>query len=163
VLRGNLAPAGAIIKPAAASPQLMQHHGRALVFHSIEDFHACIDDPGLDADANTVLVLPGCGQRVPAGCRVSITPLPKKLLAQGVRDMVRICDGRMSGTPTERLCCMSPPRPRPADNWHWCRRETSVLEIPGDSSKPRSRLGFRSRKSLGRATSQWLQRTRSWL
>jgi dihydroxyacid dehydratase/phosphogluconate dehydratase len=63
VLRGNLAPAGAIIKPAAASPHLIQHHGRALVFHSIEDFHARIDDPGLDVDANTVLVLRGCGPK----------------------------------------------------------------------------------------------------
>jgi dihydroxy-acid dehydratase len=99
VLRGNLAPDGAIIKPAAASPHLIRHRGRALVFDSIEDFHARIDDPALDVDANTVLVLRGCGPKgYPGMPEVSNMPLPKKLLAQGVRDMVRICDGRMSGT-----------------------------------------------------------------
>jgi dihydroxy-acid dehydratase len=99
VLRGNLAPAGAIIKPAAASPQLIQHRGRALVFDSIEDFNTRIDDPGLEVDANTVLVLRGCGPKgYPGMPEVSNIPLPKKLLAHGVRDMVRICDGRMSGT-----------------------------------------------------------------
>jgi dihydroxy-acid dehydratase len=99
VLRGNLAPAGAIIKPAAASPHLIQHRGRALVFDSIEDFHGRIDDPELDVDANAVLVLRGCGPKgYPGMPEVSNMPLPKKLLAQGVRDMVRICDGRMSGT-----------------------------------------------------------------
>ena len=99
VLRGNLAPAGAIIKPAAASPQLIQHRGRALVFDNIEDFRARIDDPELDVDANTVLVLRGCGPKgYPGMPEVSNMPLPRKLLELGVRDMVRICDGRMSGT-----------------------------------------------------------------
>jgi dihydroxy-acid dehydratase len=99
VLHGNLAPAGAIIKPAAASSHLIQHRGRALVFDSIEDFHARIDDPELDVDTNTVLVLRGCGPKgYPGMPEVSNMPLPRKLLAQGVRDMVRICDGRMSGT-----------------------------------------------------------------
>jgi dihydroxy-acid dehydratase len=99
VLRGNLAPAGAIIKPAAASPHLIQHRGPTLVFDSIEDFHARIDDPELDVNANTVLVLRGCGPKgYPGMPEVSNMPLPKKLLAQGIRDMVRICDGRMSGT-----------------------------------------------------------------
>jgi dihydroxy-acid dehydratase len=99
VLRGNLAPAGAIIKPAAASPHLIQHRGRAVVFDSIEDFHERIDDPQLDVDADSVLVLRGCGPRgYPGMPEVANMPLPKKLLAQGIRDMVRICDGRMSGT-----------------------------------------------------------------
>jgi dihydroxy-acid dehydratase len=99
VLRGNLAPDGAVIKPAAASPHLLQHRGRAVVFDSIEDFHARIDDPDLDVDANSVLVLRGCGPKgYPGMPEVSNMPLPKKLLEQGVRDMVRICDGRMSGT-----------------------------------------------------------------
>jgi dihydroxyacid dehydratase/phosphogluconate dehydratase len=99
VLRGNLAPAGAIIKPAAASAHLIHHRGRALLVDSIEDFHVRIDDPELDVDANTVLVLRGCGPRGYLSMpEVSNMPLPKKLLAQGVRDMVRICDGRMSGT-----------------------------------------------------------------
>jgi dihydroxy-acid dehydratase len=99
VLRGNLAPTGAVIKPAAASPHLLQHRGRALVFDSIEDMHARIDDPALDVDADSVLVLRGCGPRgYPGMPEVANMPLPKKLLEQGVRDMVRICDGRMSGT-----------------------------------------------------------------
>jgi dihydroxy-acid dehydratase len=99
VLRGNLAPAGAIVKPAAASPSLLRHRGRAVVFDSIEDFNARIDDPALDVDADSVLVLRGCGPKgYPGMPEVSNMPLPKKLLAQGVRDMVRVCDGRMSGT-----------------------------------------------------------------
>ncbi|GAB2736658.1 IlvD/Edd family dehydratase [Amycolatopsis magusensis] len=99
VLRGNLAPGGALIKPAAASPELLRHRGRAVVFDSIEDFHARIDDPDLDVDADSVLVLRGCGPKgYPGMPEVSNMPLPTKLLEQGVRDMVRICDGRMSGT-----------------------------------------------------------------
>jgi dihydroxy-acid dehydratase len=99
VLRGNLAPNGAIIKPAAASPHLLRHRGRALVFDSIEDFGARIDDPDLDVDADSVLVLRGCGPKgYPGMPEVANVPLPTKLLEQGVRDMVRICDGRMSGT-----------------------------------------------------------------
>ncbi|SDD46946.1 IlvD/Edd family dehydratase [Auraticoccus monumenti] len=99
VLRGSLAPDGAIVKPAAASAHLLRHRGRALVFDSIEDFHARIDDPDLDVDADSVLVLRGCGPRgYPGMPEVANMPLPTKLLEQGVRDMVRICDGRMSGT-----------------------------------------------------------------
>jgi dihydroxy-acid dehydratase len=99
VLYGNLAPKGAIIKPAASSAHLLQHRGRALVFDSIEDFHARVDDPALEVDAGTVLVLRGCGPKgYPGMPEVSNMPLPAKLLQQGVRDMVRICDGRMSGT-----------------------------------------------------------------
>jgi dihydroxy-acid dehydratase len=99
VLHGNLAPDGALIKPAAASPHLLRHRGRAVVFDSIEDFRARIDDPDLDVDADSVLVLRGCGPRgYPGMPEVSNLPLPKKLLERGVRDMVRVCDGRMSGT-----------------------------------------------------------------
>jgi dihydroxy-acid dehydratase len=99
VLYGNLAPGGAVVKPAAASPGLLRHRGRALVFDSIEDLHARIDDPELDVDADSVLVLRGCGPRgYPGMPEVANMPLPAKLLRQGVRDMVRICDGRMSGT-----------------------------------------------------------------
>jgi dihydroxy-acid dehydratase len=99
VLRGNLAPSGAVIKPAAASPHLMEHRGRAVVFDSVEDLHARLDDPDLDVDADSVLVLRGCGPKgYPGMPEVANTPLPKKLLEQGVRDMVRVCDGRMSGT-----------------------------------------------------------------
>jgi dihydroxy-acid dehydratase len=99
VLRGSLAPAGALIKPAAASSHLLRHRGRAVVFDSIEDFHARVDDPDLVVDADSVLVLRGCGPKgYPGMPEVSNMPLPRKLLAQGVRDMVRVCDGRMSGT-----------------------------------------------------------------
>jgi dihydroxy-acid dehydratase len=99
VLRGNLAPNGAIIKPSAATPSLLEHRGRAVVFDSIEDFHARIDDPDLDVDADSVLVLRGCGPKgYPGMPEVANLPLPPKLLQKGVRDMVRICDGRMSGT-----------------------------------------------------------------
>jgi len=99
VLRGSLAPGGAIIKPAAASPQLLKHRGRAVVFDSIEDFRTRIDDPDLDIDADSVMVLRGCGPKgYPGMPEVANMPLPAKLLEQGVRDMVRICDGRMSGT-----------------------------------------------------------------
>ncbi len=99
VLRGNLAPNGAVIKPAAASAHLLQHRGRAVVFDSIEDLHTRLDDEDLEVDADSVLVLRGCGPRgYPGMPEVSNMPLPAKLLREGVRDMVRICDGRMSGT-----------------------------------------------------------------
>jgi len=99
VLRGSLAPGGAIIKPAAASPHLLKHRGPAVVFDSIEDFHARIDAPDLDIDENSIMVLRGCGPKgYPGMPEVSNMPLPTKLLEKGVRDMVRICDGRMSGT-----------------------------------------------------------------
>jgi dihydroxy-acid dehydratase len=99
VLYGNLAPGGAVIKPAAASAHLLHHRGRAVVFDSIEDMHARIDDPDLDVDADSVLILRGCGPKgYPGMPEVANLPLPARLLRQGVRDMVRICDGRMSGT-----------------------------------------------------------------
>jgi dihydroxy-acid dehydratase len=99
VLRGTLAPDGAVIKTAAASPHLLRHRGRAVVFDSIEDFHARIDDPGLDVDEDSVLVLRGCGPKgYPGMPEVANMPLPTKLLERGVRDLVRLSDARMSGT-----------------------------------------------------------------
>jgi dihydroxy-acid dehydratase len=99
VLRGNLAPDGAVIKPAAASARLLRHRGRAVVFENVEDFRARIDDPDLDVDADSVLVLKGCGPRgYPGMPEVGNMPLPRKLLERGVTDMVRISDARMSGT-----------------------------------------------------------------
>ncbi len=99
VLRGNLAPDGAVVKPAAASPHLLRHTGPAVVFDSIEDLHARLDDEDLAVDENSVLVLRGCGPRgYPGMPEVGNMPLPAKLLARGVRDMVRISDARMSGT-----------------------------------------------------------------
>jgi dihydroxy-acid dehydratase len=99
VLRGNLAPDGAVIKPSAASDSLLKHRGRAVVFESIEDFHARIDDENLDVDETCVLVLKNCGPKgYPGMAEVGNMPLPPKVLRKGVTDMVRISDARMSGT-----------------------------------------------------------------
>jgi L-arabonate dehydrase len=99
VLRGNLAPRGAVIKPSAATPALMVHTGRAVVFESIEDFHTRIDDDALDVDENCVLVLKNCGPKgYPGMAEVGNMPLPPKILKKGITDMVRISDARMSGT-----------------------------------------------------------------
>jgi dihydroxy-acid dehydratase len=99
VLHGNLCPGGAVVKPSAASRSLFNHRGRAVVFESIEDLRARIDDPALDVGADSILVLKGCGPRgYPGMPEVGNMPLPRKLLEQGVKDMVRISDARMSGT-----------------------------------------------------------------
>jgi dihydroxy-acid dehydratase len=99
VLRGNLAPGGAVMKPSAASPELLKHRGKAVVFETIEDFRARIDDPDLDVDETSILVLKGCGPKgYPGMPEVGNMPLPRKLLEKGVKDMLRISDARMSGT-----------------------------------------------------------------
>ncbi len=99
VLTGNLCPNGAVVKPSAASPALFSHRGRAVVFESIEDLRTRIDDPALEVDENSVLVLKGCGPKgYPGMPEVGNMPLPRKLLERGVRDMLRISDARMSGT-----------------------------------------------------------------
>ncbi len=99
VLKGNLAPDGAIIKPSAASPHLMQHTGRAVVFESIEDLHHRINDDVLDIDENCVMVLKNCGPKgYPGMAEVGNMPLPPKVLKKGITDMIRISDARMSGT-----------------------------------------------------------------
>jgi dihydroxyacid dehydratase/phosphogluconate dehydratase len=99
VLRGNLAPNGAVIKPSAASTRLMRHVGRAIVFENIEDYKRRIDDPTLEADEDSVMVLKNCGPKgYPGMAEVGNMGLPPKLLKRGVTDMVRISDARMSGT-----------------------------------------------------------------
>jgi dihydroxy-acid dehydratase len=99
VLRGNLAPDGAIIKPSAATAKLLKHKGRAVVFENIEDFHKRIDDPKLDIDERCVMVLKNCGPKgYPGMAEVGNMPLPPKLLKKGITDMVRVSDARMSGT-----------------------------------------------------------------
>jgi len=99
VLRGNLAPRGAVIKPSAATPELMVHKGRAVVFEDIEDFHKRIDDENLDVDETCVMVLKNCGPKgYPGMAEVGNMPLPPKVLRKGITDMVRISDARMSGT-----------------------------------------------------------------
>jgi dihydroxy-acid dehydratase len=99
VLRGNLAPRGAILKQSAASPRLMQHTGRAVVFDSLDDMAARVDSPELDVTADDVLVLKNAGPiGAPGMPEAGYLPIPKKLAAQGVKDMVRLSDARMSGT-----------------------------------------------------------------
>jgi L-arabonate dehydrase len=99
VLRGNLSPRGAVIKPSAATPALMVHTGRAVVFENIEDFHARIDDDNLEIDETCVMVLKNCGPKgYPGMAEVGNMPLPPKVLKKGITDMVRISDARMSGT-----------------------------------------------------------------
>ncbi len=99
VLRGNLAPDGAVIKPSAATPELMQHRGRAVVFEDIDEYKARIDDPDLDIDETCIMVLKNCGPRgYPGFSEVGNMALPAKILKRGITDMVRISDARMSGT-----------------------------------------------------------------
>src|SRR5215468_428181 len=99
VLRGNLAPRGAVLKPSAATPSLMVHTGRAVVFDSIEHFKQRVDDPALDIDETCIMVLKNCGPRgYPGIAEVGNMPLPAKILKKGITDMVRISDARMSGT-----------------------------------------------------------------
>jgi L-arabonate dehydrase len=99
VLRGNLCPDGAVLKPSAATPELMKHRGRAVVFENIEEFHVRANDPALDIDPSCVMVLKNCGPRgYPGMPEVGNMPLPPKMLKMGVTDMVRISDARMSGT-----------------------------------------------------------------
>jgi len=99
ILRGNLAPDGAVVKPSAATPKLLKHRGKAVVFETIEDFKAKIDDPNLDIDENSIMVLKGCGPKgYPGMAEVGNMALPPKILKKGITDMVRISDARMSGT-----------------------------------------------------------------
>jgi len=99
ILRGNLTPRGAVIKPSAATPELMVHTGRAVVFEDSDDFHKRIDDENLDVDENCILVLKNCGPKgYPGMAEVGNMPLPPKVLRKGITDMVRISDARMSGT-----------------------------------------------------------------
>lgn len=99
VLRGNLCPQGAVIKPSAAEPHLLKHRGTAVVFENQDDLNARIDHPDLEVDADSILVLKNCGPKgFPGMPELGMIPIPAKLLAQGVTDMVRISDARMSGT-----------------------------------------------------------------
>src|SRR5579862_5290630 len=99
VVRGNIAPNGAVIKPSAASEHLLTHRGRAVVFENIEELHSRINDENLDIDENCVMVLKNCGPRgYPGMAEVGNMPIPPKLLRRGIHDIVRISDARMSGT-----------------------------------------------------------------
>jgi L-arabonate dehydrase len=99
VLKGNLCPNGAVIKPSAASPHLLTHTGKAVVFETIDEYKAMIDDPNLDIDENSIMVMKNVGPKgYPGMPEVGNMTLPKKILDKGIKDMVRISDGRMSGT-----------------------------------------------------------------
>ena len=99
VLRGNLAPNGAVVKPSAASQHLLQHRGRAFVFENVEELHSRVHDENLDIDENSVMVLKNCGPRgYPGMAEVGNMPIPAKLLRKGISDLVRVSDARMSGT-----------------------------------------------------------------
>jgi L-arabonate dehydrase len=99
VLRGNLAPSGAVIKPSAATPALLKHRGRAVVFESVEELHEKVNDEDLEIDDTCIMVLKGAGPKgYPGFAEVGNMPLPAKVLRKGITDMVRISDGRMSGT-----------------------------------------------------------------
>lgn len=99
ILKGNLCPNGAVLKPSAATPKLMQHTGKAVVFENIDDYKLRIDDPNLDVEPSSILVLKNVGPKgYPGMPEVGNMQLPAKILAQGISDMIRISDGRMSGT-----------------------------------------------------------------
>ncbi|HMA31670.1 MAG TPA: IlvD/Edd family dehydratase [Casimicrobiaceae bacterium] len=133
VLRGNLAPDGAIIKPSAASTRLMQHTGRAVVFESIEDLHARINDDALDIDEDSVMVLKYCGPRgYPGMAEVGNMPLPPKLLKRGVTDLVRISDARMSGTAYGTVVLHAAPEAAAGGPLALVRNGDSItLDVPG--------------------------------
>src|SRR4029079_11834214 len=98
-LRGTLSPRGAVLKPSAASPELLKHRGRAVVFEDFDHYKTRIVDESLDVDANSVLVMKNCGPKgYPGMAEVGNMGLPPKLLREGIKDMVRISDARMSGT-----------------------------------------------------------------
>ena len=165
VLYGSLAPTGAVIKPAAASPELLRHRGTAVVFDSIEDFYARIDDPDLDVDADSVLVLRGCGPKgYPGMPEVANMPLPAKLLAQWVRDMVRICDGRMSGTAYGTVVLHVSPEAAAGGPLSLIRSgDPVVLDVPArriDVDVPESELAARAPAAA--ATEAYATPSRGW-
>jgi dihydroxy-acid dehydratase len=165
VLRGSLAPTGAVIKPAAASPELLRHRGPAVVFDSIEDFNARIDDPDLEVDADSVLVLRGCGPKgYPGMPEVANMPLPAKLLERGVRDMVRICDGRMSGTAYGTVVLHVSPEAAAGGPLALIRTGDPVLlDVPArrlDLDIPEAELAARSPATA--ATAAYASPTRGW-
>ncbi|HEY7903621.1 MAG TPA: IlvD/Edd family dehydratase [Casimicrobiaceae bacterium] len=133
VLRGNLAPDGAIIKPSAASPHLLQHTGRAVVFESIEDLHARINDDALDIDENSVMVLKYCGPKgYPGMAEVGNMPLPPKLLKRGITDVVRISDARMSGTAYGTVVLHTAPEAAAGGTLALVENgDTITLDVPG--------------------------------
>lgn len=132
VLHGNICPDGAIIKPSAASPKLMSHTGKAVVFENIEDYKARIDDVGLEVDETSILVLKNVGPKgYPGMPEVGNMSLPKKLMDKGVKDMVRISDGRMSGTAFGTVVLHVSPEAAVGGNFAVIRNgDTITLDVP---------------------------------
>jgi len=154
ILRGNLAPAGAVIKHAAASPDLLQHRGRAVVFHSISDLQERVDDPALDVSPEDILVLQNAGPIGGPGMpEVGNLPIPRKLLKQGVRDMVRISDARMSGTAFGTIVLHVAPEAAVGGPLAVVRSGDEIeLDVPG------RRLELRvEEEEMGRRRSEWRQ------
>jgi dihydroxy-acid dehydratase len=138
VLRGNLCPDGAIIKPSAATPKLLKHTGRAVVFENIEDFHKKINNPKLDIDEHCIMVLKNCGPKgYPGMAEVGNMPLPPKILKKGITDMIRISDARMSGTAYGTVVL------------HVAPEAAAPARVPGRSRRPQRRLE-RDRGRAGR-------------
>jgi L-arabonate dehydrase len=135
VLRGNLAPDGAVIKPSAASPHLLKHRGRAVVFENYEDFHGRIDDDSLEIDEHCVMILKGCGPKgFPGMAEVGNMPLPPKVLRRGITDMVRISDARMSGTAYGTVVLHTSPEAAAGGNIALAQTGDFVtLDVPGRS------------------------------
>lgn len=132
VLHGNICPGGAIIKPSAASPKLMSHTGKAVVFENIEDYKARIDDANLEVDETSILVLKNVGPKgYPGMPEVGNMSLPKKLMDKGVKDMVRISDGRMSGTAFGTVVLHVSPEAAVGGNFAVIRNgDTITLDVP---------------------------------
>jgi dihydroxy-acid dehydratase len=164
VLRGNLAPGGCVIKPSAATPKLMKHKGKAVVFEDVDDLHQRIDDPKLDVDASSVLVLKNCGPKgYPGFPEVGNFALPAKLLKKGVQDMVRISDARMSGTAYGTVVLHTAPEAA-AGGPLALVRNGDLIEI--DVAKRRIHLGV-SDAELARRRTKWKplppHATRGWV
>jgi dihydroxy-acid dehydratase len=165
VLRGSLAPSGAVIKPAAATAHLLRHRGRAVVFDSVEDLRARLDDPALDVDETSVLVLRGCGPRgYPGMPEVGNMPLPARLLARGVRDMVRVSDARMSGTAYGTVVLHVAPEAAAGGPLGLVRDgDPVVLDVPArrlDLDVPAAELASREPSAAARAA--YAVPTRGW-
>lgn len=165
VLRGTLAPDGAVIKLAAASPHLLQHRGRAVVFDSVEDAARRLADADLDVDEDSVLILRGCGPKgYPGMPEVANLPLPPKLLARGIRDMVRISDGRMSGTAYGTVVLHVAPEAAAGGPLGLVRTgDPIVLDVPGrrvDIDVPAPELAARGQAAA--AVAAMANPTRGW-
>jgi len=164
VLRGNLAPNGCVLKPSAATPKLLKHKGRAVVFENIDDLHKRIDDPKLDVDANCVMVLKNCGPKgYPGFPEVGNFALPAKLLKKGVTDMIRISDARMSGTAYGTVVLHTAPEAA-AGGPQSLVRNGDIIEL--DVAKRRIHLHV-SDEELARRKTKWKplppHATRGWV